>query len=296
MNIDFVSDYYKFVCSRVNNLIKDGFKFTKPNDNNNEEVVKEYLNWITWIPTVQPRQIRYPSNFICPKKLENGFLKLIEAITKGENLYPWMSRRIYDKPQFVDNCQQILNIYHFHLGTVIEKQQIQGTNDLALFYFTEDEAYFIDFCDHEIFKNVEKLNKIFNKLYETYPELKPKLTGFPYFGTEKTIDLSFEDSYELEKEGISTLYRYDENQYYFAAGFGLTTAKTSVKSTMLYTNTINFITLQEISFKKVYKPKIGSNKNITFLPEFLPNIVIKIDEKKYLFEDDKLFELCDENR
>lgn len=145
-------------------------------------------------------------------------------------------------------------------------------------------------------KYVEKLNKIFNKLYKTYPELKPKLTVFPYFGTKETINLSFEDSYELEKEGISTLYRYDDNQYYFAAGSGITSAKTSMKSTMSYIKMINFIKQQEINFKKIYEPEIRLNKNITFLPEFLPNIVIKIDEKKYLFEDDKLFELCDENR
>ena len=28
----------------------------------------------------------------------------------------------------------------------------------------------------------------------------------------------------------------------------------------------------------------------------LPPALIKLGEKKYLFEDDKLFELCDENR
>lgn len=47
----------------------------------------------------------------------------------------------------------------------------------------------------------------------------------------------------------------------------------------------NLIKQQELNFK-----------NITFLPEFLPNIVIKIDGKNYLFADDKLFELCNENR
>ena len=113
-----------------------------------QAALRLYAKWCRRIIAPRPRQILKASNFD-PSNYERGIAKLKNAIRNGENLSPYLSKRI-DDPDFHDSMLDHWGIYHFHLGTELEKRGnfISRTDDILLCRVDDGYAYFIKVLPH----------------------------------------------------------------------------------------------------------------------------------------------------
>jgi len=173
-------------------MIKD-FPYIKVNEAVNEwatrELKKKKLKFDSDLPSylqlknhesktisIRKREVTLANSFKVPTQDQNGFDKLKLAITNGENLNPYLSRKLFDA-NFVDGMLDYFNCYHFHLGVRKKGRFIQGTKHIAIAIVNLKEIFFVDVLPHgkSTWNSIDILEIIHNERPELIESFKVNL-------------------------------------------------------------------------------------------------------------------------
>ena len=113
-----ISLYRDFADAVRHQLASEGYDIESIKGDD-EAAIRSYARLDRRIIAPQPRQILKASNFDSSNH-EVGIPKLETAIRNGESLTPYMSKTITDAGYY-DSLLDHWGIFHFHLGTELEK-------------------------------------------------------------------------------------------------------------------------------------------------------------------------------
>jgi hypothetical protein len=203
------------------------------------DMVHLYFNLMHKIPTKKPRRIFKCSSFSCPEELESGLTILENKIKKGEDLFPHLSRKIFD-PGFSDYMFYDYGLMHFHLGTKQSTKNpllIEGTKEIVYTLLNENSCYFIKIDEHGKWDDVALLEE----LKKDFPEvLDPwKISGEPLWKPTK------DERKDMLRSQINS-YIEIGGENYIGPGMGVDGVGTSSLAVMMMNNWFHYyIRIQE---------------------------------------------------
>ena len=153
----------------------------------------------------KPRTVRVSPQFTCPEEYEPGLSNLRRAIEKGEDLSPFMSKRV-KQARARDHLLDYWRIHHFHLGSRIEKDGFVGRTRHVLMALVDSQyVYFIGIEDHSKGKDPWYKKKLLTILHENWPELiaYARIPG----ATDVNRDHSDEEIKQFRNTGLFILHR-----------------------------------------------------------------------------------------
>jgi len=192
-----------------------------------EYLLFTYMNLRHRLIECRPRKIHLSNSFICPDEHACGFRILKNKILSGENLFPFLSRRIF-RPHKHDGLLYDWGIHHLHLGTERDKKYRhlnQGTKEILYVFFKEDEAYFLCIDDHGRWAD-EAILKI---IHDDFPELLEPFKMKGIKGPESNWPPAERGA--LRKSGITSFVMFDD-VVYMSPGLGVVTSGDSFKALM----------------------------------------------------------------
>lgn len=160
----------------------------------------------------------YKSNvFSCPQELQEALNMLENAIENGENINPYLSRRMKET-DYQDKLLFDWNVYHLHLGTTKDADGYITRTGALLFAMINDEGvYFINIYSHnDQWSDKDMLNIVNNN----WPELLDtwKVNATP------EVEYTNEDIKQFRKCNVNTIIKLDDGTSLLGPGMGLNAA------------------------------------------------------------------------
>ena len=187
---------------------------------NVDELCLLYMNLNRRLIESKPRTILKSKEFICPKGLENNLKDLVNRIIKGEDLTPFLSRKL-KKLDFPDATLNEWGIYHLHLGGLKSPKRFSmGRNEILFATFDENHFYFIQILTHKDWTNKEIINIIHRNWPNLIVRFKIRMNSF-----EKTSDINRK---LWRNGGINTPIIMDNGTTYFCPGGGMVITQYSI--------------------------------------------------------------------
>ena len=240
LKIDLVKDYEEMLNM---NMISMGYDI-KPNGYSSTDYHKAMKKLISSVP----RTIYYSEEFSCPKAYKEALSKLENSIKKGENLIPYMSKRVMD-PGFNDGLLNDWGIHHFHLNVKKEEDSIfiKRSDWLLLAYINEQSAYFIGVYPHRKPHLWSHINLV-EIMDKNWPEVieKYKLEGFLKLDT-KLDDKSYA---KLRRSNLLTLVEVGEGKVYGMIGGGYASNGSSIEAVRTSDYWVNYLRKIEILIER----------------------------------------------
>lgn len=180
-----------------------------------DDICFNYFNLKKRLIQPTPRKVMISKEFKCPEELKNGLNLLKEKIEKGEDIHPYLSKKILDL-SYHDDLLNDWGIYHLHLGTEIDKNTkfIKRTEPLLFARFDEGHVYFINIYTHGAWTK----QKMIRILHENWPE---SIERFRMKGIESVTPKLTDKQYAmLRKSHVSTFVELEKGVLYFPIGMG----------------------------------------------------------------------------
>lgn len=183
------------------------------------------------------RLIKKSKEFVCP----NGYDKQLEyleyEIVNGNNLLPFMSKRVFDV-----SCQDKLindwGFIHFHLSNTADakdKRFVSRSDHLLIAYIdcSDDSIiYFLQVEPH--ISSIWTKQELFRILADNWPEVVEQYRIDS--ACSLSCDISDNDYAGLRKANISSFIDLHDGRVYIGPNWGITTAGTSTRATIEYQN------------------------------------------------------------
>lgn len=220
--LDLKGDYYKYVFSEIDKLMKLGFKFPK-NENSDVAKLSTYGNLLVRIPSNEPRKIYYANNFCCPDEYKEGLKQVESEIRNGKSLLRRLSTSILNA-KYSDGMLFDFGITHLHLGTKLSSKNrmfVERTHKVLYCLLTNDSAYFITVDDHKHWADIN----LMKTLYSNFPELIDK---YQLNGLSLEKEITEEERIAMRKGGIISFLQLDD-KVFAPVGGGITSARTSLR-------------------------------------------------------------------
>ncbi len=167
----------------------------------------------------KPRTVRVSPQFTCPEEYEPGLSNLRRAIEKGEDLSPFMSKRV-KQARARDHLLDYWRIHHFHLGSRIEKDGFIGRTRHVLMALVDSQyVYFIGIEDHSKGKDPWYKKKLLTIIHENWPELIAYAR--PPEGADVHHDHCDEDIKQLRNAGHFIVHKIGDTVYVGPGGLGV---------------------------------------------------------------------------
>ncbi len=191
-----------------------------------DHLLHTYFDFESRLIEDKPRIVKIPSGFVCPSRLKKGRDALLEKVRNGKNLFPHLSRQIFDA-NFMDGMLFDWGVQHFHLGLTPDKKRpklIEGTKEVLYAIVKDDTFYAIAIEDHGHWASKDLLRIV----RDNFPEIiKPfKIEGI--LALSQTF--SEKEHIQLRNSGVNTINELD-GEFYFSPGGGINTARGSMIST-----------------------------------------------------------------
>ncbi len=172
-----------------------------------------YMNLNRRLIESKPRTILKSKEFTCPKGIENNLRDLENRIIIGEDLTPFLSRKL-KKLDFPDATLNEWGIYHLHLGGFKGPKRLsKGRNEILFAMFDENYFYFIQILTHKDWTNKEIINLVHRNWSSLIARFKIRMNSF-----EKTSD---RDRDLWRNGGINTPIIMDDGTTYLCPGGGM---------------------------------------------------------------------------
>lgn len=193
-----------------------------------DEIPPVYFNTEKRRPEQKVRKVMISDVFDCPESLTSGWNKLQEQIQIGNDLTPYLSKRVNQ----ADNYDPMLNdwnIHHMHLGEDIEEHSdfMKRTGPLLFALFHENNFYAID-----IFKHGDWVNQdIIEIIHRNWPETieSKQLKGITRSTDE---ELTEENMKTLRSKNCNYVIHVSDGTAYAALGGGVASAGNTVDTIM----------------------------------------------------------------
>ena len=213
--MDFRKDIADAARGEIANL---GYDVTCLNDNDEEAVVAYFRIQRHHIP-IQPREVREPSDFVCPTENEDGLTELRKAIERGDDLNPYRSKgvkNLANRPD-PDPLFDHWNIRHLHLGTATDASGfIERSKHILFVQVNEKTVDFIKIYPHgtATWTKTEMLQIIHDNWPETIAWAKQPGVTSVYPEYDET------DLAALRKVHVTTILAIGDS-YYVEPGIGV---------------------------------------------------------------------------
>lgn len=192
----------------------------------------------------KPRKLSTSSNFSVPKESLEGYEILKKAITKGDNLQPFLTKNI-SSVCIQDKFLYDFGLYHFHLGRFFEKDYkgnvfIERSKNVALAVVRDDEIFMVSIEDH----NKNSNPKIWSdtKYIETIHSDRPDLiSNFKILGLSGSVKTSDEDRLILRKKNANSSILLKDGTVYSSLMSPLMSSGNSLKAVMAIDYKIRFL-------------------------------------------------------
>jgi len=195
--------------------------------NYNESLVHSFFNLKHRLVQPRARTVHTPTGFTCPPHLQAGFNNLHQKVRSGQNLFPHLSRQIFN-PDFSDGMLFDWGIQHFHLGLTPDNRRpalIAGTSEVVFAAIEDHDFYVLGINHHRSWADKDLLRI----MRDNYPQLLShyKMEGIATLATTPTEN----EHLQLRKAGVNTIVDLD-GEFYMSPGGGINSAGGSVGSTM----------------------------------------------------------------
>lgn len=214
-------------CVLISKL-EDAIK--KEGDFSSDDPIASYVEFVLAVPSMRPRRIERAKDFSCPDENKQGLLRLEEAILKGWNLLPWMSKK-YSKEKFFgeDHLMHLFSVSHFHLGNEYEKNnRIKRTKNLLYASVADDVVYELAVRGHGEWSSQEWQDK----LVANWPEAFSRYMLPPQYTALTREPITDAQLLRLTAAGINTVVRTSSGLS-MPIGGGVTSAKTSARAQVI---------------------------------------------------------------
>lgn len=249
-----------------------------------EHLLYMYFNLKVKFVEQRRREVKFPANFSCPPDFLEGYVRLVDKVRKGDDLFPHLSKQIFD-PSFLDGMLFDWGIYHFHLGINPDRKNpmlIERTKEVLYAMVTHDTFYVITIGEHGKWADRDLL-KIVKK---NFPEqIEPyKLKGV----IRMSHNVNEKDHLSLRAGAINTFTEVD-GEYYGSMGGGINSAGGSGEAVWIVDKHWHWFEDAE-EFLKINSARIQEfiNKNYGFNEEKL-----RLELEK--FENDRITVVCKEH-
>jgi hypothetical protein len=200
---DFKEDWKAYVEVELKAL---GFSYDE--DTSTSKNFLKLLNAQRRIPNPQPRKIFFAKTFNCPKHLERDFNVLLEKITNGDKIRPYLSKNI-KKNGYIDYALDDFGVLHFHFKPA-------RTGELAFAWITQGEVFFVDVQNHgKAYPNVWFNTNFVQIIHDNWPELIARYK-LP-FESDK-IDSNARKNFR--KNGVNSHITVSDGSSYMSPGGG----------------------------------------------------------------------------
>lgn len=252
--INLKQDWFDILKGRLERL---GYNITETGI----EVSHIYFNFIKRRILPKPREIKISKEFKCPKKYEKGLSILKSKITKGEDLTPYLSKKIL-KVNYNDGLLNDWGIYHLHLGKEKKGDFIERTGPLLFVRVDEKNVYFINIYSHGCWSNKQIIKIIHNNWPESIEEFR--------FNYEKDTMIKFTDNdyKNMRKYNINVPVEIGNGVAYMPIGHGYTCSGMSTQIVLMCNRKIRKIN----AYEAYIKSHIGEiAKQIESINGFIPS-------------------------
>lgn len=211
-------------------LTKAGFENTLP-----ERALYQYCNLKLRLLAPKPRKVKISKEFIVSEDCQNGYEYFKAAVERGDNLIPFMSKKIVDV-ESKDKMIYDWGMFHFHLGTEKDTNDprfIKRADHLLIAFVDEnhdDNMYFLQVRPH--ISDIWTEQDLVRILADNWPDIMEpyRIQGF----ISLTENISDADYKEMRKNNVNTFVDLHDGRVYVGANHGLNTAGTSVKAVSQY--------------------------------------------------------------
>jgi hypothetical protein len=231
-----------YIALLRNNLNSSSFVITgKMSD---EDVFISFFNWQK--RKVQPvsRKIYKSRKFNCPAQFSNVLINIIDCITTGKDITPYLSKAI-TRLNCSDSMLNDWGIHHLHLGDDTDGTGfIERTDPLLFVKFTDKAAYLVNIYPHGAWTKQDIVEIIHND----WPEI------IASYKVENVIGLAFtpndEDVKALRESNINTMLQLKDGTVYTPIGLGYMSDGTAMDVMLKLTNTRRILSKAEDEVKK----------------------------------------------
>lgn len=211
LTIDFRSDWTEILRQK---LIEAGYSVDSNQDP--DAICIQYFNTLKRRIEPKPRKVLIAKEFKCPAEHTQGVNIVRQKAESGQDLTPHLNK--IHSPDDPDSLLNAWGIYHFHLGTLVEKSGFIKRTGLLLFArVTDDFFYILDVLEHGSWyqqRLIEIIHNNWRGSIEMYkiPEGHRLVTPPP----------TDEDVAELRRSNINIFLQVSDGTIYTPPGGGQT--------------------------------------------------------------------------
>ncbi|BDM64586.1 hypothetical protein NFHSH190041_20380 [Shewanella sp. NFH-SH190041] len=222
----------------------NGYKSSK---NDNLSVFRQYMNLLNREIPPKPRTVFLSRELNCPNDLVPGFNSLVDALTNGKNVNPYLSSNL-KLTSYSDGFLNDFGLHHFHLGTEIcskgkSKGFINRTGPVLIAYITEQSAYLIGIYEHGR-KGAKYLwvdKTVIEIIHNQWPEA---IAHFKINGISLSqYPITPEQRKALRNKSCNSFIEMSDGTIYAPIGGGVTAAGTNTKITIEFDRLITKLTI-----------------------------------------------------
>lgn len=231
-----------YIALLRNHLNSSGFViYGKMSD---EDVFISLFNWQKRKVLPVRRDIYKSREFNCPAHFSNALTNIIDRITTGKDITPYLSKNI-TMLNYSDSMLNDWGIHHLHLGDKTDSTNfIERSGQLLFVKFTDKSAYLVNIYSHGAWAKQDIVEIIHNN----WPEIIA-----PY-KVEDVIGLAFtpndEDVKALRKSNKNTMLQLKDGTVYAPIGLGYMSDGTARDIMLKLTNTRRTLRKAEYEIKK----------------------------------------------
>ncbi|WP_152965313.1 hypothetical protein [Cobetia sp. UCD-24C] len=216
INISLYQDWINILRNRLSDF---GYSIS---DHSDENISRIYLNLEKRLIPQKARRILKHDNFYCPDEMTSGLKGVEEAITSGQNLLPYLSKRI-KKPNYNDALLNHWGIHHLHLGKTIGRDGfVEHGNPLLFCRFDDENAYFINVLTHGAWAEQDMIRV----LHKNWPD---SIKQFQINGLIRlTQPITDSDIKTFRQKKINTFVEVEDGAIYGAIGGGFASSGISI--------------------------------------------------------------------
>ena len=168
-----------------------------------------------------PRQILKSKDFACSPKYQGALDQIERIIQDGDDLTPYLSRKIKEEVDYNDPLLNDWGVHHLHLGTKVESDGfVNRTGPLLYCRFEEERAYFIATLPHGSWTTL----KLIRTVHQNWPE---SLSQFRARGFEGS-PLNEDQIKELRRKSANYCLEVEPGISYRSIGGGTVVGKVTV--------------------------------------------------------------------
>lgn len=285
-NMNFYEDWINI----LKDILSEHWGYDVSNMTTNE-IPLVYFNAEKRRPEQKARQVMISDVFNCPETLTSGWNKLQEQILIGNDLTPYLSKRV-DQADNYDPMLNDWNIHHMHLGEDIEEDShfMKRTGPLLFALFHKNNFYAINVFDHGDWVN-QDIIEIIHRNWSEAIESK-QIRGIVRSTDE---ELTEENMKTLRSKNCNYTIKVSGGTAYAALGGGIASAGNTIDTSMKIIMQKKFLrSLEEQLHEDVIsETTLLAEKGFNLDKEITANL--DIEEDKYfviLTQDNLVFKIA----